>query len=242
MSRIKWDNIGEKTYETGVKQCVLYTVTPKTGVYEHGVAWNGISTVDEKPTGGEPTEIWADDQKYLNIPGTEKYEAAIKAYSYPDEWKKCDGSAEIAPGVFIGQQNKRSFGLSYITVKGNDIDYNEYGYVIHIIYGAMASPSQKTHSTINESPDAVEMSWDMKTTPVPVTGYKPTATLEFDSTKVPEAAMRAIEAVLWGTDGIPASEGQGAVEATEARLPLPDELLEIIKKATGTAEETKTEE
>lgn len=215
-----WDQVGQKTYETGVKNGVLY-VMDNSGTYPKGVAWNGLTKVSEKPTGAETTDLFADDSKYLSLMSAEKFEASIEAYTYPDEFEQCDGSAEITEGVAIGQQNRKTFGMVYITTKGNDIQNNSYGYKIHLIYGALASPSEKGYSTINDSPEAITFSWEVKTTPVPVTGFKPTASLTIDSTKVSEAAMTAIKKVLFG------------FEETDARLPLPDEIKSIIESAIG---------
>ena len=215
-----WDQVGQKTYETGVKNGVLY-VMDNSGTYPNGVAWNGLTKVSEKPTGAETTDLFADDSKYLSLMSAEKFEASIKAYTYPDEFEQCDGSAEITEGVAIGQQNRKTFGMAYITTKGNYIQNNSYGYKIHLIYGALASPSEKGYSTINDSPEAITFSWEVKTTPVPVAGFKPTASLTIDSTKVSEAAMTAIKKVLFG------------FEETDARLPLPDEIKTIIEGAVG---------
>lgn len=216
--KLVWDQVGQKTYETGVKNGVLY-VMDNSGAYPKGVAWNGLTKVSEKPTGAETTDLFADDAKYLSLQSAEKFEASVEAYTYPDEFSQCDGSAEIADGVAIGQQSRKTFGMSYVTTVGNDIQNNSYGYKIHLIYGALASPSEKGYATINDSPEAITFSWELKTTPVPVTGFKPTASLVIDSTKVSEAAMKAIEDVLYGT------------ESTEARLPLPDEVKSIIESA-----------
>lgn len=215
-----WDQVGQKTYETGVKNGVLY-VMDNGGAYPKGVAWNGLTKVSEKPTGAETTDLFADDSKYLSLMSAEKFEASIEAYTYPDEFEQCDGSAEITEGVTIGQQNRKTFGMAYITTKGNDIQNNSYGYKIHLIYGALASPSEKGYSTINDSPEAITFSWEVKTTPVPVTGFKSTASLTIDSTKVSEAAMEAVKKVLFGS------------EDTEARLPLPDEIKTIIEGAAA---------
>lgn len=213
-----WDQVGQKTYETGVKNGVLYPMSDD-GSYPKGVAWNGLQKVSEKPTGAETTDLFADDAKYLSLISAEKFEASIEAYTYPDEFEQCDGSAELTGGVSIGQQSRKAFGMSYITTKGNDIKNNSYGYKIHLIYNALASPSEKAYSTINDSPEAITFSWELKTTPVAVSGFKPTASLVIDSTKVSEAGMKAIEDVLYGT------------ESTEARLPLPDEVKSIIESA-----------
>lgn len=215
MAKLEWDKTGERFYETGVEKGVLYPMVD--GAYPKGVAWNGLTAVNEKPTGAEPTALWADNTKYLNLVSNEEFEASIEAYTYPDEFKECDGSKEIATGVSIGQQARKMFGLSYVTKIGNDVDLSEHGYKIHLIYGATASPSEKGYSTINDSPDAITLSWDVATTPVNVDGFKPTASLEIDSTKVDKAKLAAFEKVLYG-DG-----------ETEARLPLPNEISEMFK-------------
>ena len=215
MPKLEWDKTGERFYETGVEKGVLYPMV--SGAYPKGVAWNGLTAVNEKPTGAEPSALWADNIKYLNLISNEEFEAGIEAYTYPDEFKECDGSKEIATGVSIGQQARKMFGLSYVTKIGNDVEASEYGYKIHLIYGAMASPSEKGYSTINDSPDAITFSWDVSTTPVNVEGFKPTASLEIDSTKVDATKLAAFEKVLYG-DG-----------ETDARLPLPDEIAEMFK-------------
>ena len=181
MSKLVWDKTGERLYETGVKQCVLYL--PTNGVYSKGVAWNGITAVNENPSGAEATALYADDSKYLNLYSVEEFGATVEAYTYPDEFAECDGSAEIAKGVMVGQQTRKTFGLCYRTTIGNDVDGNDHGYKLHIIYGAMASPSEKAYSTINDSPEAMTFSWELTTTPVTVTGKKPTASIVIDSTK-----------------------------------------------------------
>lgn len=216
--KLVWDQVGQKTYETGVKNAVLY-VMDNSGAYPKGVAWNGLTKVSEKPTGAETTDLFADDAKYLSLQSAEKFEASVEAYTYPDEFAQCDGSAEIVEGVAIGQQSRKTFGMSYVTTVGNDIQNNSYGRKIHLIYGALASPSEKGYATINDSPEAITFSWELKTTPVAVSGFKPTASLVIDSTKVSEEGMKAIEDVLYGT------------ESTEARLPLPDEVKSIIESA-----------
>lgn len=215
MSRIVWDQTGERLYETGVKNGVLY-VQEAGGVYPKGVAWNGLTAVTESPSGAEATALYADDIKYLNLVSAEEFGATIEAYTYPDEFAQCDGSAEIAPGVMIGQQARKSFGLSYKTTVGNDVDNNGYGYKLHIIYGAVAAPSEKGYATINDSPEAITFSWEVKTTPVNIDGFKPTATIVIDSTKADAAKLAALEAILYGSD------------ETEARLPLPDEIATLL--------------
>lgn len=216
MSKLVWDQTGQRFYETGVKNGVLY-VQDATGAYPKGVAWNGLTAVTESPSGAEATPLYADDIKYLNLMSNEEFGATIEAYTYPDEFAECDGSAAIATGVSIGQQKRKTFGLCYRTVLGNDIDSNDYGYKLHIIYGALAAPSEKAYATINDSPEAITFSWEVTTTPVAVTGFKPTASVVIDSTKVDEAKLAALEAILYGTD------------EEEAYLPLPDEIATLMK-------------
>ena len=214
MSKLVWDQTGERLYETGVEQCALYI--QESGTYPKGVAWNGVTKVTEKPSGAEATDIYADDSKYLTLFSAEKFGASIEAYMYPEEFAECDGSAEIAPGVMIGQQSRKTFGLSYKTIVGNDVNNNEHGYKLHIIYGAKATPSEKGYSTVNESPEAITMSWELNTTPVAVEGHKPTASITIDSTKAPKEKMAALEKILYGD------------AETEARLPLPAEIASIM--------------
>lgn len=214
MSKLVWDQTGERYYETGVKMGVLYP--QEGGIYPKGVVWNGLTAVTESPSGAEATALYADDIKYLNLISTEEFGATIEAYTYPDEFAQCDGSAALMPGVMLGQQTRKTFGLCYRTTLGNDVAGNEHGYKLHLIYGALAAPSEKAYATINDSPEAITFSWEVSTTPVNVTGYKPTACITIDSTKVDEAALALLEEVLYGTD------------SEEARLPLPDELKEIM--------------
>lgn len=213
--KITWDKSGERYYETGVKRGVLYVMDK--GAYGNGVAWNGLTAVTESPSGAEASPMYADDIKYLNLYSAEEFAATVEAYTYPDEFAECDGSAEIAPGVTIGQQKRKTFGMCYTTVLGNDTDGNDYGYKIHIIYGANAAPSEKAYATINDSPEAITFSWELSTTPVEVAGHKPTASLTIDSTKTAPAKMKAIEDILYGT------------ESQEPRLPLPSEIAEVLK-------------
>ena len=218
--KITWDKSGERYYETGVKRGVLYVMDK--GAYGNGVAWNGLTAVTESPSGAEASPMYADDIKYLNLYSAEEFAATVEAYTYPDEFAECDGSAEIAPGVTIGQQKRKTFGMCYTTVIGNDTDGNDYGYKIHIIYGANAAPSEKAYATINDSPEAITFSWELTTTPVEVAGYKPTASLTIDSTKTTPEKMKAIEDILYGT------------ESQEPRLPLPSEIAELLKaQASG---------
>ena len=215
MSKIVWDAIGEHTFETGVRNGVLY-LKDAEGAYSNGVAWNGLTSVSESPEGAEPTDLYADDIKYLTLMSAENFKATIEAYTYPVEFEECDGSATIAKGVVIGQQSRKPFGLCYRTAIGNDTDGNEHGYKLHIVYGCQASPSEKQYSTINDSPEAITFSWEVSTTPVNVTGKKPTATLIIDSTKTDKAKLTALEAILYGA------------ESTEPRLPLPDEIATLM--------------
>lgn len=220
MSRLVWDKTGERLYETGVKNGVLYI--PTSGVYSKGVAWNGLTAVTESPSGAEATALYADDIKYLSLMSTEEFGATIEAYTYPDEFAECDGSADIADGVTIGQQTRKTFGLCYKTTIGNDVDGNGHGYKLHIIYGALASPSEKAYATINDSPEAITFSWEITTTPVNVTGAKPTASLVIDSTKADPTKLAALEDILYGKD----DDG-----SAEPRLPLPDEIKTLMAKS-----------
>ena len=215
MSKLVWDATGSREYETGVKNGVLY-VQNGSGTYEKGVAWNGLISVTESPSGAEATPLYADDIKYLELFSTEEFGATIECYTYPEEFEACDGSAEIATGVVIGQQNRTSFGLCYRTTLGNDVRGNEYGYKLHLIYGCKAAPSEKAYSTINDSPEAITFSYEITTTPVAVTGHKPTASLVIDSTKVEPTKLAQIEAKLYGD------------ASNEASLPTPNEILELI--------------
>lgn len=217
MSKLVWDKTGERYYETGVKNGVLYI--PTEGVYSKGVAWNGLTAVTESPSGAEATALYADDMKYLSLYSAEEFGATIEAYTYPDEFAQCDGSAELTKGVSIGQQTRKTFGLCYRTTVGNDTDGNDYGYKLHMIYGCMASPSEKAYNTINDSPDAITFSWEVTTTPVSVAGFKPTASITIDSTKADPTKLAALEDILYGKDGEPGSE---------ARLPLPDEIKTLM--------------
>lgn len=218
MAKLVWDRTGDRLYETGVKNGVLY-VRGTDGNYEGGVAWNGLTAVTESPSGAEPTPLYADDIKYLNLLSNEEFAATIEAYMYPDEFMECDGSKSIATGVYVGQQARKTFGLCYRTTLGNDTDGNEHGYKLHIIYGALAAPSEKAYATINDSPEAVTFSWELSTTPVEVTGAKPTASIVIDSTKATAEKLAALEAVLYGS------------ESEEPRLPLPDEIVILMGTA-----------
>lgn len=220
MAKLVWDKTGDRLYETGVKNGVLYI--PTAGVYSKGVAWNGLTAVTESPSGAEATALYADDTKYLSLMSTEEFGATIEAYTYPDEFAACDGSAELADGVMIGQQKRSTFGLCYKTTIGNDTEGNDHGYKLHIIYGAQAKPSERAYASINDSPEAITFSWEITTTPVNVTGAKPTASLVIDSTKADPSKLAALEDILYGKDGEPSNE---------PRLPLPDEIKTLMTAA-----------
>ena len=217
MPRLTWDDLGKRFYETGVKQGVLY---PQVGgAYPKGVAWNGLTAVTESPSGAEPTPLYADDIKYLELTSNEEFGCTIEAYTYPDEFKACNGEVTLAEGVTIGQQTRVPFGFCYKTVLGNDEKKNDYGYKLHLVYGATASVSEKAFQTINDSPEAITFSWEVTTTPVSVKGFKPTAILTIDSTTIAAEKLTALEDILYGKD------------EAEARLPLPDEIAELVKAA-----------
>ena len=220
MAKIEWDKTGERLYETGVKNGVLYV--QEGGAYQKGVAWNGLTAVTESPSGAEATPLYADDIKYLNLLSAEEFGATIEAYTYPDEFAACDGSSALVDGVMIGQQARKTFGLCYRTTIGNDTDGNDHGYKLHIIYGALAAPSEKAYATINDSPEAITFSWEITTTPVNVTGAKPTASITIDSTKADPTKLAALEDILYGKDGEPGNE---------SRLPLPDEIKTLMTAA-----------
>lgn len=221
MSKLVWDQAGQKLYENGVDQGVLF-VQAANGTYQSGVAWNGLTAVNQSPSGGDANPLYADNIKYLDLRSAEDFGATVEAYTYPDEFAVCDGSAEIAPGVMAGQQARRSFGFSYRTLIGNDTEGDAHGYKIHIIYNATVSPSEKSYGTVNDSPDAINFSWELTTTPIAVTGFKPTAHIEIDSTKVDEAKLTTLENLLYGT------------ENAEPTLPLPDRLVEIFSTSGTT--------
>lgn len=226
MTRLVFDKTGERLYETGVDRGVLY-VKGSNGSYGQGVAWNGLINVTESPSGAEATPLYADNIKYLQLMSAEEFGATIEAYTYPDEFEACDGSATIggeATGLTIGQQDRAIFGMSYRTIVGNDVKGNNHGYKIHLIYGAMAAPSEKAFQTINDSPEAITFSWEVTCTPVEVEGHKPTATLTIDSTKIKPAALKKIEDKLYGDD----SSGQPT-------LPTPDEILALVSSDLGGA-------
>ena len=216
MAKIVWDETGKRTYETGVKNGVLYILDGE-GVYSKGVPWNGLTAVTESPSGAESTPMYADDMKYLELFSAEEFGATIEAYTYPEEFEQCDGSASLGKGVTIGQQDRATFGLCYKTTLGNDVKGSAYGYKLHLIYGAKAAPSEKGYQTINDSPEAITFSWEVTTTPVNVTGFKPTASLTIDSTKIEPAKLTAIETLLFGDT------------SAEPKLPLPDEIAAVLK-------------
>lgn len=214
MAKLEWDKSGERLFETGVNKGVLYVQEGTT--YPKGVAWNGLTAVTESPSGAEATALYADDIKYLNLTSAEEFGGTIEAYMYPDEFKACNGETDLVAGVSIGQQARKPFGFCYRTTIGSDTDGNEHGYKLHLIYGALASVSEKAYATINDSPEAITFSWEFSTTPVNVTGHKPTSLLTVDSTKVDSAKLAALENVLYGS------------ENAEARLPLPDEVVTLL--------------
>lgn len=220
-----WDETGKKLFETGVSNVALYP-QDTTGVYGAGVAWNGVTNISESPSGAEATTLWANNGKYLNLYSVEEYASSIEAYTYPDEFAECDGSAEIAKGVSIGQQTRKSFGLAYKTLIGSDTDGNDHGYKLHLVYGCKAAPSERSHATVNDSPEALSFSWEISTTPVSVTGHKPTASVEIDSTKVNAEKLAAFEKILFGS-----------TEAA-ARLPLPDEVASLLAAASSEGQAT----
>lgn len=222
MSKLVWDADSQRLYETGTSKGVLYT-RDETGAYPNGVAWNGLTGFTETPSGAEPTDLYADNIKYLTMRSAETLGGTLTAYTYPDEFAECDGSASVTPGMSIGQQARKSFGFSYQSLLGNDVAGNDYGYKIHIIYGATASPSERAYGTVNDSPEAIEFSWEITTTPVAVEGYKPTSLVTIDSTQFADEAakarLKALEDILYGTDDV------------EPHLPLPDEIKTILTAA-----------
>lgn len=229
MSKIVWDKTGERFYETGVDRGVLYPLNSVSNEYTPGVPWNGLSSVSESPSGAEASAIYADNIKYLSLMSAEEFGATIEAYTYPHEWGECDGSAQLVEGVMIGQQSRKTFGLCYRTLLGNDIEGNDYGYKLHLIYGALASPSERAYSSVNDSPEPVALSWEITTTPVSVSGFKPTAQLTIDSTKADPTCLAKLEGILYGKDP---TEPEG-LDGVDPRLPLPDEVKTIMTKAAG---------
>lgn len=223
MTRLAWDQVGERQYETGVDRGVLY-LRDESGAYDEGFAWNGLTTVTESPSGAESNKQYADNQVYLNLVSAEQFGATIEAFTYPDEFAECDGTAVPSPGVRVGQQNRRTFGLCYRTQVGNDVDGSDFGYKLHLVYGALAAPSEKAYATVNDTPEALTFSWELSTTPVEVTGLKPTASLTIDSTEVGAANLTALEDILYGTAG------------ADPRLPLPDEVIALFAGAVTVVE------
>lgn len=218
MARLEWDKTGERLYETGISNGVLYPQATG-GTYPKGVAWNGLTAVTESPSGAEPTPLYADNIKYLTLTSVEEFGFSIEAYMYPDEFKQCNGEGSLVTGVTIGQQKRNAFGMSYKTILGNDVDGDAHGYKLHLVYGALAAPSEMAHNTVNDSPEAPTMSWECSTTPVSVNGFKPTSHLVIDSTTADKTKLEALEDILYGS----ASEGNGP------RLPLPDEVATLMK-------------
>lgn len=228
MSKIVWDKAGERFWETGVSKGVLFPMSATPGTYGDGVAWNGLVNVTQSPTGAEASAIYADNIKYLNLISVEELEASIEAYTYPDEFGECDGSAAIAQGAKIGQQARKMFALAYQSKIGSDLE-PELGYKIHIIYGCMAGPSERSYDSVNDSPEAMTFSWDLTTTPVDVPGFKPTASIEIDSTKTDATKLAALELILYGTDATTEPVGT----AVPARLPLPEEIITVLGAIAG---------
>ena len=226
MARLIWDAVGEKFYEMGTKMGVLYPMTAE-GTYEKGSAWNGLTAVTESPSGAEETKLYADDIKYASLRSAEDYGYTIEAYTYPAEWEACDGSAQVAPGVTIGQQKRKAFGFSWVTTKGNDIT-DEAGQKIHVAWNSTASPSEKSYSSTNDNPDAIIFSWECSA--VNVKGHRPTCHMEIDCSKLKEKTVLAIQNKLWGSDG-----GSGVEAASEATLPSPDELIKLITDTEAAA-------
>lgn len=214
-NKLVWDQVGERLYETGVNQCALYPLS-SLGTYPMGYAWNGITAITENPSGAEATPLYADNMKYLNLMSAETFGATIEAYTYPKEFEACDGSASIANGVTIGQQPRETFGLCYKTLIGNDTENNKHGYKLHIIYGALATPSEKAYASVNDNPEAITFSWEVTTTPVNVEGFEPTATITIDSTKADSVKLKALEEILYGSN------------SADPRLPLPDEIATLM--------------
>lgn len=232
MSKLVWDAVGEREYETGTKKGVIY---PQSGTtYPEGVAWNGLTGVDESPEGAEATDIYADDIKYLTLRSAEDFKFTIKAYSYPPEFEVCDGSAQVVAGVKIGQQPRKAFGFSYVSTIGNDVDLDNHGYKIHLIWGATAAPSERSYQTINDSPEAIEFSWECSTIPTNVTGYKPSAQMTIDSTKFvtedERARLKALEDQLYGVD----ADQANSIASITPNLPTPDQVIAMLKPPAST--------
>ena len=219
MAVIKWDSTGERFFEMGVKKGVLYPIDNE-GKYTKGVAWNGLTSVAETPDGAEATDLYADDIKYASFRSAEKFGGTVEAYMFPDEWYECDGSAELAPGVYLGQQTRKKFGMSYVTQIGNDVQGEGLGYKLQLVYGATAAPSERTYESIHDSPDAITFSWDFETTPIDVEGHKPTSLITINSLKADPTKLKALEVILYGS------------ESVEPRLPMPDEVYTLMKSSS----------
>lgn len=220
--KLKWDEQGKRLYETGVRMGVLYPMNEQ-GEYKPGVAWNGLTAVNQNPSGAEANKQYADDINYLNLTSAEEFGATIEAFTYPEEFAECDGSAEAAEGVYVDQQERKTFGFCYRTVLGNDVKGEGYGYKLHLVYGLKASPSGKNYQTINNSPEAINFSWEVNSTPVNVEGMKPTSVIHIDSTRVDATKLADLEAKLYGT------AGAGGTGGAEAELPLPDDVIDMLK-------------
>ena len=221
---LSWDDTGDRLYETGVDHGVLYLVD-QNGAYSTGVAWNGLSAVTETPSGAEATNIYADNIKYLELRSLEEFGGTIEAYTYPDEFAECDGSAALLSGLYAGQQPRKPFGFCFRSVLGNDVDKDTHGYKLHLIYGAMCSPSERSYATINDSPEAITFSWEFTTTPVALAGHKPVSCLTIDSTKVDETKLKDLENKLYG---VTTTTGDNAVAGSAAYLPLPAEVISTL--------------
>lgn len=219
MSKMVWDQTAQRLYETGVEQVALFV--QNQGSYGAGVAWNGVTALNITPSGAEPTALWANNRKYLNLMSAEEIGATVEAYTYPDEFMACDGSATVAPGVYIGQQARKSFALAGKTLIGNDTEGNKHGYKLHLLWGCLASPSEKAYATVNDSPEAITLSWEVTTTPVEVEGYEATAYMCIDSTKTDAAKLKALEAKIYGS------------ESEEPAMPTPAEVISMMAEAAG---------
>ncbi len=219
MARLSWDNIGEHWFETGVDHGVFYPMDPEDNTYGNGVVWNGLTGVTESPEGAEPNDQYADNIKYLTLRSAETFGATIEAFTYPDEFEACDGTQTLGTGVRIGQQSRQGFGFCYRTLKGNDVKGQDAGYILHLVYGCTVSPSERAYQTVNDSPEAITFSWELDSTPVNVTGHKPTSLVTIDSTETTPEKMQKIEDYLYGT------------EYTNARFPMPDQIVSIMEAA-----------
>lgn len=226
MFNLVWDESGTKLYETGTDRGVLFPMNTETKAYDKGVAWNGLTAVTESPSGADESALYADNIKYVSLRAAEEFGGTIEAYTYPDEFAVCDGSAELATGVYAGQQKRGVFGFCYRTILGNDQDLNDHGYKLHLVYGATASPSEKAYQTVNDSPEAISFSWEFTTIPVAVEGFKPTACITIDSSKADKTKLAALETIIYGTA---ATTGANPTAAVEPRLPLPDEVITLMK-------------